>query len=336
MKKIFLLSMSVGLLILSQSCKKEMPSQSPGADAAAVIADAGKDAGRPGQCRLANYHYEEAGISFLFQYNNLGLVNNFTIDYGDGLPDVFNFTYNSNGIMNGGTVDYNYNDTHYDLKLFHAGNKTVRELWYDRGTTNIAFDIRNTYNFRGEITKRNNIVTNTYCSFTYNFLGNSPRTSYYEDGELIAQYDYTFQQFNRNPWTSVNGLTTGVPALYLIFTRWWETSEKTTLYDNGVPEVIEDINPAETVMELGQQGYLASIKNHDRITDEDNHTNFEFENCGGCPSHLHAPRSTITGSSMQGKRMTTITKIKRLLIRGQSTSIKEEMNELRNQLNRIK
>ena len=88
--------------------------------------------------------------------------------------------------------------------------------------------------------------------------------NYYVDNALYLKEEFTYRQFNRNPFLAAHGIPY-VTTYDFLFSKCWQTSEKYTLYDNGTATVTGDLTPETAVLTLGPQQYLTSITNFDRV-----------------------------------------------------------------------
>ncbi|MBL0183655.1 MAG: hypothetical protein IPP96_15775 [Chitinophagaceae bacterium] len=327
-----LILFSLMLLVTISGCRKDMPAEEPVTSPDPLGAQHGDDNDGPRQCRLI-FDDRDGVYGNFFHYNKKGLVDNWKVDYYDGYPDVYNFTYDNRDHLKTGRVVFNYNGSSFDLKYQYQGDKLIRETWYAAGTNTIVDDIVNTYNSRDQIIKRRSIPKNIYCTFTYDFLGNNPLVNFYVDDELYLKEEYTHHKFNRNPLTSLNGIPVVLPYYDFVISNWWETSQKWTVYDEGTPTVIVDLDPKTVVMKLGRQDYLKSVSNFDRAIQQNTKAVFEYENCG--KDDLGEPSANDNMPAGKNQRTAIIAKFKRALLPGQSNDIKNEVKELKRKLSQV-
>lgn len=238
------------------------------------------------QCQLTHFNVE--GFDNRFHYNNKGLADEWRIDFGDGVPDVFTMKYDDNDQLSHAWY-------HYDGQLIASiefewsRNLITKEHWvFD----SFQFDVVNIYDRKGQMIKREfsdgySVVT------TFSPNGNTPRVDLFYAGELFLRLDFTYNQPNKNPILAIRGIPYGFPFIAFTFSKWWETSEKQTAYENGIPTVLLDMDPAQTVMQLGFQNYPSSITAYDRISSSYYHYDFEFQNCG--------PNGTANSAITPGK-----------------------------------
>ena len=320
------------LLFVICGCKKTAPLDEPLVSADKLQGKHDNDDDDDGRCRLI-FSDRDGVYSTSYHYNRNGLVDNWKIDYHDGYPDVYNFTYDNRNHLKTAYVVFNYSARVFDVKYQYQGDRLVKETWFTAGTKDVVDEIVNTYNNRDQIIKRKSVPKNIYCTFTYNFLGNNPLVNYYVNDELFLKEEYTHQQFNRNPLTSLKGIPVMLPYYDFVISSWWETSQKWTIYEEGVPTVIVDLDPKTAVMKLGPKHYLTSVSNFDRAIQQNTKAIFKYENCGGKDDVNEQLPASDNIVASKNSPMAIIAKFKRALLPGQSESIKNEVKELKRKLN---
>lgn len=316
-KKVILITALFAALVTG--CRKEnedvLPAQTSPAENLA----------RPGnanECRMV-FAGRDNSYGYFFRYNEQGFVSEWKVDFYDGYPDYYTFQYDHSKRLKSGHVLYSVSGHEYDIKYQYQGSRLVRETWYKTGTTDIADDIVNTYNWRGQIAKRKSMTYNIYADFAYNWQGNNVKTDLYVDNNLYLREEFTFNRPNRNPFTSLTGMPL-VPFYYdFIFSNWWQTSEKYTLFDNGTPTVVMDLDPNSVVMNIGQQHYLNSVTNFDLIGQQNTSAVFQFENCPGCNTTKPGFNSETTHS-----RANVSARIRQLLTPCRSSNLKSELKKI--------
>ncbi len=314
MKQRLLLWCSIFLLSAS-SCRKDIQDYPAENDS---MADNEKTATRPGECRLTSASRDNAYTVFL-KYNNRGLVSEWKEDYFDGFPYIITYKYDLFGRLKSGQTINTYDGTSFDVKYIYQGNRLVKHIIYQSGTNTVVNEIVNTYNSRGQITRRGSTVFPVYCTFTYNALGNNPLVNYYIDGSLYLKEEFSYKQFNRNPYLAAHGIPYVTYLYDFMFSKWWQTSEKYTFYDDqGVGTVTLDLDPATAALTLGPQNYLTSITNLDRISGENTSAYFTYDNCNCTPL-----KSTGKGkASLSNTRYLALAKFRRAFENGDMKSIK--------------
>ncbi len=306
-------------------CKKDMLDDAA-ANAGQLQSDAaGSDAARLGQCRLTSAIRDNVYGTFL-EYNNRGLVSEWKQDYSNGFPFVETYTYDLFGrLKTSHAVDNSISES-YDITYQYQGNRLVKQTVYLAGTSTVSNNFVNTYNYRGQITRRESTVYPVYCTFTYNLLGNNTQVDYYVDGSLYLKEEFTYRQFNRNPYLAAYGIPY-VTSLYdFVFSKWWETSDKFTIYDNGVPTVIVDYDPTTAVLTLGSQQFLTSVTNFDRVTQGNTSAYFNYDNCNCVPGKTFT-NGKVSPHSVAAK-LIELDKFKRAFVFGNVRDFKAQMKDI--------
>ncbi len=312
-------------LLMFTSCKKEVFEETQNAEEMNAAMQGSTDAGsRFGKCRLTSAIRDNVYGEFL-QYNNRGLVSEWKEDYFDGYPYVINYEYDFFGRLKSAHVTDNFSGLSTDVKYKYQGNRLIKQTIYEAGTNNILNEIVNTYNNQGQIIKRGSTMFPVYCTFTYNWMGNNPLVNYYVDGFLLLKEEFAYLQFNRNPFLAAHGIPYVTYRYDFLFSKWWQTSEKYTVYDNGVATVTLDLDPSTVEMTLGAQQYLTSVSNVDRLTGQTTSAYFSYDNCRCEPGRKFtiakpAPRSTAA-------RLVALAKFKRSFEMGDVNKIKAQFRE---------
>jgi hypothetical protein len=324
MKQQLMLLGCIFSLFLS-GCKKDLPGDAPENAVQLQTDAAGSDAARLGQCRLTSAIRDNVFGTFL-QYNNRGLVSEWKQDNFDGLPFIETYTYDLFGRLKTSHAVDNYIGASYDVKYLYQGNRLVKQTVKLAGTSTVTNEFVNTYNNRGQITRRESTLYPVYCTFTYNLLGNNTQVDYYVDGSLYLKEEFTYRQFNRNPYLAAYGIPYITYAYDFVFSKWWETSDKFTIYDNGVPTVIVDYDPATAILVLGPQQFLTSVTNFDRVTQSNTSAYFNYDNC------TCAPGKTFTNSKVSPNSVTDklilLDRFKRAFVFGNVLDIKAKMKDI--------
>jgi hypothetical protein len=225
------------------------------------------------QCQLTRMNVE--GFDNQFHYNDKGLVDEWTIDFGFDFPDVYTMEYDNDNKLSRAWY-------HYDGQLFATinfewtGSLLTKENWDYSG---FLFDVINIYDRKGQMIKREASYGHSAIA-EYSSNGNIPVREIYFAGELQQRNEYTFYQPNKNPFLAIRGLPYGFPFVIFDFSKWWETSEKIIDYTSGSPVVAYDYDPAQTVMQIGFQNYPTLVTHYDLVTNTIVPYSFEYQNCG--------------------------------------------------------
>jgi len=281
MKKNFYISTTLflALLFIIAGCQKSITDQTT--DASKAVPDALLE----NQCRLTRFSYP--GFDNSFHYNDKGLADKWKIDYGGGIVDVFTMSYGDNNKLKQAWWYFEENLI-ATIDFYWIDDLILSEHWDMNG---FAFDIANTYDRKGYLIRREASYGIAGVA-QYSSIGNltSVETSF--GGELLNKSELTHNIPNRNPFQAIRGLPYGFPFVMLPFnSKWWETSERITIYDAGVPIVIQDPDPAQTTFQFGSQQYLAQANYFDLASDNLLSVPFEYDNCGGNQSSAHSAGS---------------------------------------------
>ncbi|MEP7163745.1 MAG: hypothetical protein ABI741_03575 [Ferruginibacter sp.] len=279
------------------------------------------------ECRLTRLGYTTIDFYHQFKYNNKGLAREWRVHYEDGTEDIYKLEYDQLNRLKKAT-DYYDGALFNTIRFFYTGNKVTKEIWYTPAG-DIDFETYNTYNWLGQLVKREN-TNGAKTIFSPTIIGNTPLFKLYFDDELYMVGEYTYHQPNKNPWRAIPGVDYGFPYIALDFTNWWESSEKITIYEDGIPTVIYAYDPAQTVMSFGQQHSLSSVFNYDYVNELDETYVFDYENCGRGQHHDPGNSSkTIkpSGHSMQSHLLSEICKT--LRNGAKANAVKEKFRQLK-------
>ena len=326
-----LLLFGLMLLFVISGCQKNMP-EAPATSSDQLNVKSNESDNEDRNCRLI-LDDRDGVYSHVYHYNNLGLVDLWKVDYHDGYPDVYTFTYDHLNHLKQGHAVFNSNGFSTDIKYQYQGNKLVKETIYKSGTNTILNTIATTYNAKGQVMRRGSTMHNEYCTFTYNTVGNNTQVNYFINDALFMKEEFTFLQKNKNPLVTLNGMPFVVFTYDFIFSPWWETSDKFTIYDNGVPTVLVDYDPNSAIMQLNHHKYLTSVRNFDRASQQNTIATFQFENCGETDDDNQNTVSQNKVSVPQKSRAAIIAKFKTTMLSGQSVNLEDEIKKLKMELN---
>jgi hypothetical protein len=271
------------------------------------------------QCKLTHMALE--GFDFRFHYNSKGLADEWRIDYGTGIPDVYTMEYNNDNHLTRAWYHYD-GELQSTIDFEWTGNLLTKENWDYSG---FLFDVVNTYNIKGEMTGRE-------VSYGYSIVsehspnGNAPIRDIFFDGELFYRGEYTFNQANKNPFLAIRGIPYGFPFLTFEFTKWWETSEKQTYYFDGDPFVVLDEDPAQTSVQFGFQNYLSGVTHFDVVSNSNIPFGFEYQNCG---PEGNAPTRTNSSPAQQQPNFGTRVKKALPLKMGSPEMLRKQLQQRR-------
>lgn len=303
--------------LLLVGCQKSI-NESAGETLARTI----PDASLKNQCQLTRLNIE--GFDHHFHYNSQGLADEWRIEYGSGIPDVYTMEYDNDNRLS--RAQYHYNgDLIGTVEFEWVKNLITEEHWDYSG---FLFDVLNIYDAKDQMIKRE-ISYGYTATIDYSPIGNLSKGEIFFDGELLDSRDYTYNIPNRNPFLAIRGIPYGFPFISFVFSKWWETSEKITVFENGIPYLIYDTDPAQIVMQLGFQNYPVAIVNYDRISNTYVPYGFEYQNCG--PENNSSAKIINPAGSQTSHRITNNGRKISLLKTGPPEQVRKQLAQLRKQ-----
>lgn len=306
--------MFFAMLIVISSCQKSITESNT--EAVAKV----PDASLKNKCQLTHMALE--GFDFRFHYNSKGLADEWQVDYGTGIPDVYTMEYNNNNRLSRGWY-------HYDgfllatIDFVWIGNRLTTEIWDYSG---FPFEVENIYDVKGQIIRRE-ISYGFTAKTQYSPNGNILVRDILIGDELIQRRDYTYNQPNKNPFLAIQGLPYGFPFISFDFSPWWETSEKITEYSAGSPLVTFDEDPAQTVMHIGFQNYPAAVDHFDLVNNSPVLFSFEYQNCG--PEGNQPTKINSSSASQPSLRSNANAKKLSLIKTAPPAAVKKQLEQLR-------
>src|SRR5688572_5791795 len=274
------------------------------------------DAVLQNQCQLTRLVVP--GFHNQFRYNEKGLVDEWSMHFGDGIPQVYSMNYDNNNKLTQAWMHYQ-GDLIATINFTWTGNLLTNEHWNWLG---FEFDYVNTYDNKGQRIESEG--TDGFSTTTkWSPIGNAEQTDIFLNGVILQSGEYTFNQPNKNPYLAVRGLPYGFPLLNLTFSKWWETSEKISINDGGAPLVVYELDPLQTVFQFGSQNYLAEANHFDIVSNSAIDYSFEYQNCG--PANNNPAR--MSGSQSQASTKKSGRPV--LLKMGSSELISKQLKERR-------
>jgi hypothetical protein len=239
-----------------------------------------------------------AGI-WQFHYNEKGLADQWTIDYGYGtIEETMHYDDDDRLIA----ADEIYFGSNYEYRFYYSGKRLTRATRISIDFPEDAMDFTYTYNLKGQNIRQDDVVRDEHVLMYYDDMGTCIRTDIYFGGDLWYSDNYTFEQPIRNPLLNVPGVETGFLSYggtYMSNKRWL-TTNRTILYDNGVPFVFNDYDPSKTNAITGNHNFPSSVNYFDRISDAPLDIVFDFDNCNGTSGQQN--RSLQANKSIQANR----------------------------------
>ena len=91
-----------------------------------------------------------------------------------------------------------------------------------------------------------------------------------------------FEISNKNPSLAINGVNFGFPfEIFNVFDKRWNSFGSWVIYDNGNPIVVNEDDPAQTVIHTGQGNYATYAKYYDIPSESFYEMTFNYSNCNG-------------------------------------------------------
>jgi hypothetical protein len=327
MKKNYLKIISSFLLavLFIAGCQKETK-ESTGSNE--LVNSAAK--ARENSCRTTVDDWPTVG-RMEFHYNDKGLADEWTIDYGFGSPLHTNeMTYDNNDRL----IQSNefYFGSTYIYHFYYTGKLLTRLTRVNVDDPADAIDAIMTYNSKGQIIRQDDDVFDSHVLMTYDNIGNCTRTDLYFGDELYFSDIYSFNQPVRNPRAAVPGVDIGFPFYGTggFSNKRMFTSNRTEIYDNGNLFLYNDYDPAQTTINTGNHNYPSSATYYDRVTEEPLTITFDYENCNGNGS---TAKSGNSQTNINHGAKTSIKTTRQLLRMGSVKSMKEQIQKMKQQLN---
>jgi len=276
-----------GLLLFSLlsfiGCQKEItdaPVKDQSEDAAASVNTANRN-NLENSCRLVSLDWSSGGAGlWQFHYNEEGLADEWSIDYGYGVISEKMYYDENNRLVRADEVYFGFN---YVYELYYTGNRLTRMTRTGVDFPDEIQDFRFTYNQKGQIIRQDDDNLDAHVLMEYDAMGNCTRTDIYFGSDLWYSDNYTFENPVRNPLLNVPGVEIGFLSYggtYVSNKRWF-TTNRTVLYDNGSPIVFNDYDPSKTNPTTGNHNFPVSVNYYDRVSESSLDILFEYENCNG-------------------------------------------------------
>jgi hypothetical protein len=288
------------------------------------------------KCRLITLDWSEGGAGiWQFQYNNKGLADKWTIDYGYGLPiqtndmkyDRNNRLIQSNEFLFGSNYVYHF---------YYWGDRLTRSTRASVEFPDQVQDTKYTYNKKGQNTRQDDENNDTHVLMYYDAMGNCTRSDLYFGTDLWYSDNYTFNSPVKNPRLNVPGVELGFPFYGTggFTDKRCFTSNRTVIYDvDGTPFVFNDYDPSQTIIRTDNHNLPVSATYYDRVTESNITITFGYDNCDAHPGDDHHDNNRITTpSSNKSISPDNIKNQVRRILYERSKDMKEQISALRKQL----
>jgi hypothetical protein len=274
----FLRAACLCLLVVSlNACQKEISESSLTEDE--IASASGHD--QSASCKLTSNLLEFDNGAFTqldeFTYKN-GRLDEWIVSYGGS----FQIQYYQNGRMKRSVYKFEGDDIYY-IDFVYENNRIVKEIWTDPVTGDLADEVTNSYNQRGQIVSSSSVAFDYVVLYDWDQKGNVTRWRVFFSGQVAEQGEYTYTSDARSPFSTINGLTYlfGYANGALFTSKNMYDSEKITQFDeNGVPSVIWDLDRQQTQFYF-RAGRLPATGNYvDKLSAAPYVIQFAYEACG--------------------------------------------------------
>lgn len=276
-------------------------------------------------CRLAYWEWETQ-FTQAFHYNDKGLADIWTVDYGSDLVITNAMVYDQHNRLI--SSHENFFGSPYEYTFAYSGDLLTG---IKRAAVENPADVQDwhlTYNSRGQNTAQDDEITDSHVRNYFDEMGNTKKAEIYFGDELWFSISYTFTEPVRNPHLNVPGVTIGFPfygGTYFSDKRIL-TSNRTLLYDQGVEYVLDDYDPSQTTVQKGNHDFPYTVNYYDRISGSSIGMTYDYENCNGRTASENAV-SAKNWSFKSNRNLNTT-----LLLKGNPTEIKERVRNIVRQI----
>lgn len=282
-------------------------------------------------CRLQSM-VTDYGLTESFSYNQKGLADTWLIDYGGGDFFEHQITYdNKNRIkgthviapvfLPGDAINYTF---------YNKGNVTTRALGYLESGP-IWADYNYSYNNKGQMIRLDETVNDVHTRYYYDNKGYCRRSDLYLGTELYLTLLLDFEISNKNPYLAINGVNFGFPyEIFNVFDKRWNSFGSWIMYENGNPIVVNEDDPAQTVIHTGQGNYTTYAKYFDIPSASFYEMTFNYSNCNGGDNEESSKVMPAT-SVKQSRPMPVLASLKKIL-GTPSKNMKQELTDFKKQI----
>ena len=322
----FFSSILVAALMLV-GCQKDTMETKEATESNAAVNSASRP--QENSCRMTVSDWPNVA-KFEFRYNAKGLADEWIIDYGFGTPLHTNeMAYDNNGrLIQSNEFYFGFN---YVYHFYYTGKLISRLTRTNVDNPADVSDVQLTYNIKGQNIRQDDDANDLHVLMTYDNIGNCTRTDMYIGDELVFSDIYTFRIPARNPRAAVPGVDIGFPfyGTFLFHDKWHFSSNRTEIYENGTMFLLNDYDPAQTIIKTGNHNYPISATYYDRVTAAPITIFYDYENCNGNGSN--AKPGNPQSNSNPGIN-SVVRRTKPLLLRGTQKSMREQIKRMKKQL----
>ena len=286
------------------------------------------------ECRLVFVGNNDptGNYDFKFHYNYKGLADQWDIE-NDGL---FTQEYDEQRKLKKSTFILN-GQVSYTIGFSYKGNKVVKETFYIGTGTDVWDEDFFSYNAQGKIIKVQSFMDDWVALTTYTPEGNISSSQYSFGSTPVYSAFFKYNRHFKNPYLAVPGIDNAFPfyaPAELFSSKWLFAGITQEAYDeNGNPYLTIEFDPSKTVWQAGPRNYPSSVTCFDLLSAGWFTTPYEFENCGeGRDNNWSNSQITVPATASGARKMNPMM----LLKRDPSKSMKQQVQEFRQQLNNFK
>jgi len=283
-------------VFLFAGCQREM--DEPQSINAEVQNDSRSDK-RDNDCRQVMQSGTYGEVTYKF--NKQGLVSEWRAYFlGDAF---FKHEYNRSGKLKKAVLYLNDGTAYYTIAFFYNKRGQVNhEIWYDGSTTTIVDDVYYTFTHKGFVKKMNSEFLDYHVDYEHDQHGNLTKFTYYGGDDPLSGGEYTYYSRLKNPQAAIPGLPYNYYSINGVyaFNKWYSTSEKFIFWENGLPVIVSDQDPAKTKMTANKERLPINVQYFDKISGETIVFDFKYDNCESCKPNRHS--SAFSSSSARSSK----------------------------------
>jgi hypothetical protein len=174
-------------------------------------------------------------------------------------------------------------------------------------------------------------VNDIHTRYYYDNKGYCRRSDYYIGTELSLTLFMNFEISNKNPYLAINGVNFGFPfEIFNVFDKRWNSFGSWVIYDNGNPIVVNEDDPAQTVIHTGQGNYATYAKYFDIPSETFYEMTFNYSNCNA-GNNEESSKVMPAASVKKNRPMPVLASLKKIL-GTHSKNMKQELKDVKKQI----
>jgi hypothetical protein len=253
-------------VLLFSNCKKETE-QLPVVNDVQDEQVAKHDDDGDNKCQLRRVDFGNNQF-YEFHYNHKGLADKWHIEYGGGDFSDYQMMYsNRNRIIQTHHIQPFLGNVNY--KFYYTGNFITHVTGHDESSGELVADIYFWYNRKGQMVKQDDIAADIHSSYFYNNRGLNTRTDvdYGIEANVIIESHHKYDIPNRNPYLALKGVEFGFPFPdWPLFGSRLLSQDSVIFYDEGIPFLVSNYDPAKTRIETGIHNYVTHAYYFDKAS----------------------------------------------------------------------